>query len=371
MSTAELPQREAPDSLMLTGFWYRALPADKVKRGKLHKAMLLEIPLVIGRDAQGSPFALSDACPHRGMPLSCGQFDGEQVECSYHGWRFDAHTGQCQLIPSLTADQKLRVDRIYAGAMACAEYDGYIWVFVPEPAPAGAGATKAAESPVPAPRVPVFSDSYKLAYLTAEMPVNVDHGIIGLMDPAHGPFVHQAWWWRSRHSIHEKQKGFEPIPRGFRMSAHTPSSNSAPYKLLRLYANAESITTTIDFVLPNLRSETIRAGRYWFSSLTTVTPITRNRCRIDVVAAWNLFRWVPFVPGLMKFVFAKFVEQDRRTMELQAEGLKHNPHLMLIDDADRPAKWYFQLKAAHLEAKRNGAQMKHPMTGPTTLKWRS
>ena len=56
-----------------------------------------------------------------------------------------------------------------------------------------------------------------------------------------------------RTAIHEKQKNFEPIPDGFRMSAHTPSSNSAPYKLLRLYADAESITTTIDFVLPNLR----------------------------------------------------------------------------------------------------------------------
>ena len=140
------------------------------------------------------------------------------------------------------------------------------------------------------------------------------------MDPAHGPFVHQAWWWRTQHSIHEKQKNFEPIPYGFRMSAHTPSSNSAPYKLLRLYADADSITTTIDFVLPNLRSEIIRAGKYWFSSLTTVTPITRSQCRIDVVAAWNLFRWIPFGPQLLKFVFAKFVEQDRRTMELQSEG---------------------------------------------------
>src|ERR1700739_2129503 len=174
-----------------------------------------------------------------------------------------------------------------------------------------------------------------------------------------------------RSSIHEKQKTFEPIPNGFRMSAHTPSSNSAPYKLLRLYADADSITTTIDFVLPNIRTETIRAGKYWFSSLTTVTPITRSHCRIDVVAAWNLFRWVPFVPNLLRFVFAKFVEQDRRTMELQAEGLKFNPHLMLIDDADRPAKWYFQLKAAHLEAMRTGAPLKHPMSGPVTLKWRS
>ena len=33
--------------------------------------------------------------------------------------------------------------------------------------------------------------------LATDLPCNVDHGIIGLMDPAHGPFVHQAWWWRS------------------------------------------------------------------------------------------------------------------------------------------------------------------------------
>jgi len=65
------------------------------------------------------------------------------------------------------------------------------------------------------------------------------------------------------------------------------------------------------------------------------------------------------------------VGQDRRTMEMQAEGLRHNPHLMLIDDADRPAKWYFQLKSAYLESKRTGIEMKHPMDGPVTLKWRS
>lgn len=371
MPELDSPQRQTPDSLMLFGFWYRALPSELVSRGRLKKATLLEIPLVIGRDRQGRAFALRDACPHRGMPLSCGWFDGQQVECSYHGWKFDAHSGQCQLIPSLTSDQTLKVDRIYAGSYACEERDDFIWVFIPEPGPAGAGFTPRQDVPVPAPRVPLFSEKYKLAYLTADLPCSVDHGIIGLMDPAHGPFVHQAWWWRSRHSIHEKQKNFEPIPNGFRMSAHTPSSNSAPYKLLRLYADAEAITTTIDFVLPNLRSEIIQAGKYWFSSLTTVTPITRNHCRIDVVAAWNIFRWAPFGPELLKFVFAKFVEQDRQTMEKQSEGLRTNPHLMLIDDADRPAKWYFQLKSAYLESRRNGGEMRHPMAGQVTLKWRS
>jgi hypothetical protein len=58
-------------------------------------------------------------------------------------------------------------------------------------------------------------------------------------------------------------------------------------------------------------------------------------------------------------------------MEDQSEGLKYNPHLMLIDDADRPAKWYFQLKQAYLESRENGGEIKHPMSGPVTLKWRS
>src|SRR5580692_5930253 len=89
--------RQAPESLLLYGFWYRAMASGALTRNRLRKAMLLEIPLVLGRDRQGKPFALRDACPHRGMPLSCGRFDGQNLECSYHGWKFDAHTGQCKV----------------------------------------------------------------------------------------------------------------------------------------------------------------------------------------------------------------------------------------------------------------------------------
>ena len=348
---------------MLRGFWYPAARSTAVGR-KPSKAMLLGIPMALGRDAEGKPFAVRDACPHRGMPLTAGWFDGCHLECSYHGWKFDPHSGQCTEIPSLTSDSRLDVSRIFADAYPAAEQDGHVWVFIPE------RGTEAKPEAGP-PEVPKFSDRYRMAWLSADLPCNVDHGIIGLMDPAHGPFVHQAWWWRSRHSIHEKQKVFEPIPHGFRMRAHTPSKNSAPYKLLRLYADADSITTTIDFVLPNLRYEQIRAGKYWFSSLTTVTPVEPTRSRIDVRAAWNLFRGVPLVAPIMKFFGQRFMLQDKRTMEMQAEGLKHDPSLMLIDDADRPAKWYFALKAALLESRRSGQPAKHPMDGPVTLRWRS
>jgi phenylpropionate dioxygenase-like ring-hydroxylating dioxygenase large terminal subunit len=358
------------DSSMLFDFWYPALRSDKIAKAsrKLHTAMLLGIPLVIGRTSEDRLFAMRDNCPHRGIPLSCGIFDGKTLECCYHGWKFEAKSGQCTEIPSLTSDSKLKVDRIFAGSFPCEERDGYAWVYLTSPGSRRIGMESRPMLPSP-PALPKFSDRYKHAHLSAELPSTVDHGIIGLMDPAHGPFVHQSWWWRTRHSIHEKQKHFEPIANGFRMSAHSPSANSTPYKLLGVYG--EQITTTIDFVLPNQRYEQIRAGKKWFSSLTTVTPITRERCRIDVYAAWNIFYGVPLVTPIAKFFGARFVRQDQRTMEMQAEGLKHNPTLTLIDDADRPAKWYFQLKAAHLESKRSGQAMKHPMSGPVTLKWKS
>src|SRR6266851_1240682 len=285
-------EREA-DPGFLWDFWYPAVRSTEITGRKLATAMLLEVPLVLGRTSRGKAFALRDSCPHRGMPL-------------------------------------------------------------PETIPA-------------APALPVFSGKYKITHLACELPSHIDHGIIGLMDPAHGPFVHSSWFWRSRGSIHEKEKQFEPIPNGFRMSKHSPSTNSAPYQLLKKMTG-EPVTTTIDFVLPNQRLEEIHSGKLWFSSRATVTPVRRGLCRIDFVAAGN----VVFLPVPIFRMFGKtFLRQDQETMIRQAEGLKHNPQLMLIDNADRPAKWYFALKANLIESRRTGAPMVHPMDGPVTLRWRS
>ncbi len=355
-------EREA-DLGFLWDFWYPALRSTEIVGQRLATAMLLEVPLVLGRTSDGKAFAMRDSCPHRGIPLSYGRFDGKSVECSYHGWRFDACSGRCIEIPSRTDQDKIKTERIFAEHYVCEEHDGYVWVFMHSP---GTRAPEASKIP-PAPRLATFSEKFKIMHLACDLPAHVDHGIIGLMDPAHGPYVHQSWFWRSRGSIHEKQKQFEPIPHGFRMSPHSPSSNSLPYQILKK-RTGEPVTTTIDFILPNRRLEEIHSGKLWFSSQTTVTPVRRDLCRIDFIAAWNLF----FLPVSIFRIFGKiFLRQDQETMIQQAEGLKHNPHLMLIDDADRPAKWYFALKSNLIEERRTGQTLPHPMSGPVTLHWRS
>jgi phenylpropionate dioxygenase-like ring-hydroxylating dioxygenase large terminal subunit len=347
------------DAGFLWDFWYPAIKSDAIHGKKLVTAMLLEVPLVLGRTSAGKSFAMRDSCPHRGIPLSYGHFDGKILQCSYHGWQFDASSGQCVEIPSLTSHDKLKVERISAGSFPCEERDGYVWVYMP-------AAARVPELLPKPPELPKFSEKYRVTRLECDIPSHIDHGIIGLMDPAHGPFVHQSWFWRSKKSIHEKSKQFEPIPLGFRMSKHSPSSNSAPYQLLKKMTG-EAVNTTIDFVLPNMRFEEVHSGKLWFSSRATVTPVRRDLCRIDFVAAWNLA-----LPVSIFRAFAKvFLRQDQQTMIRQSQGLKHHPRLMLIDDADRPAKWYFGLKQNLLESRRSGAPMVHPMDGPVTLYWRS
>ena len=122
-----------PSATLLFDDWYPALRADQLSAKKMTTALLLGIPLVLGRKQDGTLFALRDSCPHRGIPLSCGWFDGNHVTCKYHGWAFEPGSGQCKEIPSLTPSDTLDPSKIYAGAYPCVERDGYAWVYLPGP----------------------------------------------------------------------------------------------------------------------------------------------------------------------------------------------------------------------------------------------
>src|SRR3954468_1757154 len=91
--------------LMLRDAWYYALPSHALVRGAMVHRTLLGEPVLIGRAGDGNAFALRDTCPHRGTLLSRGRFDGREVTCPCHGWRF-ATDGQCTAIPSQTQSQR-------------------------------------------------------------------------------------------------------------------------------------------------------------------------------------------------------------------------------------------------------------------------
>ncbi len=105
--------------------WYPAAPSGDLRREPL-AIELMETPLVLFRDRAGTAHALIDRCPHRNVPLSEGTVRKGELQCGYHGWRFDG-TGTCTAVPGLEADPASPNRRV--GTHAVAESDGFVWVW--------------------------------------------------------------------------------------------------------------------------------------------------------------------------------------------------------------------------------------------------
>lgn len=81
----------------LLNAWYVAAWADELGSSMLAK-QLLGKPVVMYRRSDGVAVALEDRCPHRFAPLHLGRLVDDQIECAYHGLRFDCG-GACTLNP--------------------------------------------------------------------------------------------------------------------------------------------------------------------------------------------------------------------------------------------------------------------------------
>jgi len=353
------------DQLFVRDLWYMPALSASLKPGAMRREMLLGEPVLLGRGRDGAVFAMRDICPHRGVPLSAGTILPEgTVQCPYHGWRF-RKDGVCSLIPSLAPGQDMDCTRIQVRSYPVREQDGLIWVYV---------ASKPGEAPKSEPpEVSLEETGARAAQPKIRWPkirwhetqlfrCSIDHAVIGLMDPAHAAYVHDHWWWKRKPRL--KEKHYAPLPTGFVMTAHKPSKPA--------YALLGDVTTEITFELPSTRFETLN-GRllgkaFKIVGMTVCTP--RDGDNTDIIQVFWFPWWLSFILPLFWLLGPTFIGDDRKIVELQREGLKFNPNLMLIQDGDQPAIWYHRIKKAWLESTEKGTQFVNPVR-ERVLRWRS
>jgi nitrite reductase/ring-hydroxylating ferredoxin subunit len=99
--------------------------AEAVPRHILH-IQLLGQELAVWRDDQGRVNAWENRCPHRGLRLSLGNNTGAELQCRYHGWRFESGAGRCSYIPAHPGQTPAKA--IQARPFACVEKYGFVWV---------------------------------------------------------------------------------------------------------------------------------------------------------------------------------------------------------------------------------------------------
>ncbi|WP_434740585.1 aromatic ring-hydroxylating oxygenase subunit alpha [Micromonospora sp. SH-82] len=110
------------------GYWYPVCFSSQVGE-KPRQVTLLGEKLFLIRD-RGTVYGMKDRCPHRGVPLSCGEkaFPGT-VSCVYHGWTFDLKTGD--LVAALTDGPSSPIcGKVRQPTYEVAERIGMVWVYV-------------------------------------------------------------------------------------------------------------------------------------------------------------------------------------------------------------------------------------------------
>jgi phenylpropionate dioxygenase-like ring-hydroxylating dioxygenase large terminal subunit len=339
----------------LRNFWYLALNGAQLKRGQVRGLTLVGDAVMVGRASDGQVFALRNICPHRGMPLHHGKFDGCAIECCYHGWKFGVD-GHCTVVPSLLKPQDKYGDRISVKTYPCKEVQGNIWVFVGDRSPEGLPDV---------PIMPGIGDIPPKVHCTLRYPLNADNTAFTLMDPSHVAYVHSsAFVKRGAHALRDKVKDFEPVPYGWRVKRHPVPKENHIYKLFGKNATTEIITE-----LPGRRIEHICGEKHSAVSLLLLTPISEEETEVHQSLYWT-FTYLEPVRPIFHFLIRRFLNQDRHYALLQQEGLKHRPSMMLLGDGDAQALWFQRIKQTWLQAMADNKPFENPIL-PQTLRFRS
>ncbi len=163
---------------MIANQWYALLDAAEVVQNKITGVTRLGEKLVFWRDAQGDIGCIADKCCHRGASLSIGKICGQQIQCPFHGFRYDT-SGKVVLIPAngkyTPVPPNFKVKHYVAR-----QANGFIWVWY-------------GETSDDLPRIPSFEEleeGFSFATMSESWNMHYTRCIENQLDVVHLPFVH-------------------------------------------------------------------------------------------------------------------------------------------------------------------------------------
>ena len=165
-------------STYLKNAWYGAAYSDEVDDAPLGRTLLDE-PVVIYRSGDGGVAMLTDRCPHRFAPLSMGKVIGDDIQCPYHGLRFNA-AGACSHNPHgdgvPPANAKVR-------SYPTLEKYGMIWFWPGDPAKA---------DPAALPKIGFLEQADRFKVVKGRLHVRGNYELLvdNLLDLSHGSYLH-------------------------------------------------------------------------------------------------------------------------------------------------------------------------------------
>ncbi|MGB3485439.1 MAG: aromatic ring-hydroxylating dioxygenase subunit alpha [Mycobacterium sp.] len=174
--TPTVTKRDLAEAAMRRSWFPVARSADLANP---QQATLLGTNLVVFRRSDGTATVLPSRCPHRGGSFTIGTQHGDDIACSYHGWRFSGVSGKCTYIPSLP-DQSKIPPKAGVKVYPAIERYGHVWTCLEDPVTEMYDLAEWRDL-----------DLEWLAATPLNSPTGVAVAIENFRDVAHFPFVHR------------------------------------------------------------------------------------------------------------------------------------------------------------------------------------
>jgi phenylpropionate dioxygenase-like ring-hydroxylating dioxygenase large terminal subunit len=304
--------RARPSVVRLADAWFPLALSSELARKPLARC-LQNTPLTLFRDGDGRAGALLDRCPHRNVPLSEGEVVGGELQCPYHGWRFDRE-GACRHVPSLVMCGPMRPSRAQqATAFPAIEQDGLVWVY------ATPGSMPSSR---PRPLTRIAGPGVTTVTQWVEMRSTLYSALENALDVPHTQFLHRGL--------------FRSASRGVTIEAHvrrTSEGVTAEYVgeprptglVARLLSPSGGMVTHFDrFFLPSVAEVEYSIGtENHFLVSSVMTPVSDFVTHIFASVSFRV-RGVPghLLTPVLRPLALRVFEQDARMLARQTEVIQ-------------------------------------------------
>ncbi len=281
-------------------FWYPIAYSHNVQNSPV-AATLLDQRLVVWRTAEGISVA-NDICLHRGVPLSMGLIEQDQLICRYHGFHYN-NTGQCTLIPA--SPQASIPSKLCLKTYPVQEAYGLVWTTL-------AGQNNKDALPV----YPEWTDAGYQQILPDSIAVEAAAGrqMEGFLDVAHFAWVHGDSFGDRNNPIVPRYE-VSSTPRGLR-AKYLSSVSNFPKSLQHLAPKDFQWLRDFTVFLPFtalLRVHFPNEGRLCI--LNAASPISARKTRVFSPICRNFDQDQPLEP-VYEFNYQIFNE-DKVIVEAQ------------------------------------------------------
>lgn len=290
--------------------WYVACRSDELKPGRKRAVRVLGVPIALYRGEDGAPGALLDRCPHRNVPLTTGRVVGADLECGYHGWRFD-RAGECTRIPGLCGEASHRGRRVES--FATTEGDGFVWVYAtPDVEPA--------RQPYVFPHL--GEDGWHSVYDVVEADATLHAVAENALDVPHTAFLHGGLF---RNDSAERQT-IEVIVRRWhdRIEAQYVGEARPEGIVGRILAPQGGEVEHFDrFILPGITEVEYKlSDRSHIVVSSALTPVDDFHTKLYTVVSFKLPLPAWLVSLVVKPIARRIFGQDKSMLALQRETIE-------------------------------------------------